>query len=68
MELLGNWEKNEAEEQNRKKYQEQDSSIAVLNTRRCSRIEQVRDGGDGNQGTQPESLIGGGGKAYGLMG
>lgn len=59
-ELLGNWEKNEAEGQNDKEHQGQDSSIAGLTTRRrrCYRIKLVGDGAGGNLGTWPGLLTG----------
>lgn len=58
--MYGNWEENKAEGQKKKEHQGQDSSIAVLNMRRrrCCRIEPVRDGAAGDQGTQPGLLIG----------
>lgn len=56
-ELLGSWQKKEAEEQNKKKkHQGQDSSIAVLTMRRGYRIKLISDGAGGSQGIQPGRL------------
>lgn len=58
-ELLGSWQKKEAEEQNKKKkHQGQDSSIAVLTMRRSYRIKLISDGSGGSQGIQPGRLTG----------
>lgn len=57
-ELLGNWEKNEAEEQNKKEHQGQDIAVLNMRRRKCYRIKLVGDRAGGNQGTQPGLLIG----------
>lgn len=57
---MGTGRKTRLKDKKKKEHQGQDSGIAVLNMRRrrCCRIEPVRDGAAGDQGTQPGLLIG----------